>query len=83
MPEDLEPILKKNGFDGCVTVQVNQTEEENIFQLGNADSYDFIKGVVGWVDLQSPNVEERLGEIGSIKSLKVSDTFFKASRIVL
>jgi L-fuconolactonase len=23
MPEDLEPILKKSGFDGCVTVQVN------------------------------------------------------------
>lgn len=40
MPEDLEPILKKNGFYGCVTVQVNQTEEENVFQLRNADSYD-------------------------------------------
>lgn len=70
MPEDLEPILKKNGFDGCVTVQVNQTEEENVFQLRNADSYDFIKGVVGWVDLQSPNVEERLGELRQYKKLK-------------
>jgi L-fuconolactonase len=70
MPEDLEPILKKNGFDGCVTVQVNQTEEENAFQLRNADSYDFIKGVVGWVDLQSPNVEERLGELTQYKKLK-------------
>jgi L-fuconolactonase len=70
MPEDLEPILKKNGFDGCVTVQVNQTEEENVFQLRNADSYDFIKGVVGWVDLQSPNVEERLGQLRQYKKLK-------------
>jgi len=60
LPNDLHAILDAAGIDGCVLVQVDQTEDENDFQLENAERYDFIKGVVGWVDLQSPDVEERL-----------------------
>ena len=60
MPGDLEPVLRAAGIDGCVLVQVDQSEEENKFQLANAAPHDFIKGVVGWVDLQSPSVEEQL-----------------------
>jgi L-fuconolactonase len=60
LPPDLEPVLQQAGLDGCVLVQVDQSEEENEFLLANAEKYDFIKGVVGWVDLQSPAVEERL-----------------------
>ena len=60
MPGDLQPLLEAEGIDGCVVVQVDQTEEENEFQLGHAEKHDFIKGVVGWVDLQCPEVEERL-----------------------
>jgi L-fuconolactonase len=50
-PEDLEPVLKNNAIDGCVIVQSDQSEEENHFQLQNAANHNFIKGVVGWVDL--------------------------------
>jgi L-fuconolactonase len=60
LPRDLEPLLKANGFDGCITVQSDQSEKENEFQLANAKQYNFIKGIVGWVDLQSEQVEERL-----------------------
>lgn len=60
LPHDLHSILEAAGIDGCVLVQVDQTEDENDFQLENAAKHDFIKGVVGWVDLQSPDVEERL-----------------------
>ena len=28
LPEDLLPVLKINGFDGCVTVQSNQSVAE-------------------------------------------------------
>jgi L-fuconolactonase len=59
MPRDLQPILEENGLDGSVIVQSDQSEQENDFQLANAAENDFIKGVVGWVDLQSANVEER------------------------
>jgi L-fuconolactonase len=59
-PDDLLPLLQKAGMDGCVTVQVNQTEEENKEMLALAGQYDFIRGIVGWVDLQHPEVEFRL-----------------------
>src|SRR5579871_3287235 len=60
MPADLEPVLRDAGVDGTVLVQVSQSEEENEFQLANAEGATFIKGVVGWVDLQCPDVEERM-----------------------
>ena len=59
-PTDLEPLLRKNGFSGCVAVQVEQSEEETVRLLEHANSFDFIKGVVGWVDLSAGNVGNRL-----------------------
>jgi L-fuconolactonase len=60
LPADLLPELKKAGYDGCVAVQAPQAEEETRFLLDLADHYSFIKGVVGWIDLQAANAEERL-----------------------
>jgi L-fuconolactonase len=60
LPSDLAPLLADCGLNGCVAVQANQLEEENTFLLNLAGKYDFIKGIVGWVDLQSEKVEARL-----------------------
>lgn len=60
MPGDLEPLLKQNGIDGCVAVQVDQSENENHFLLDLAEKNDFIRGIVGWVDLRNEKVGERL-----------------------
>jgi L-fuconolactonase len=70
LPRDLLPLLQENGLDGCITVQSDQTEEENTFQLNNAEQNDFIKGVVGWVDLQAENIEERLAYYSQFEKLK-------------
>lgn len=70
LPEDLQPVLAENGIDGCVLVQVDQTPEENAFQLGNAASHDFIKGVVGWVDLQAEDTEDQLQQLKGYEKLK-------------
>lgn len=70
MPEDIWPVLEKNGIDGCILVQVDQTQEENEFQLQNARDHDFIKGVVGWVDLQARDIEEQLGRLSGYEDLK-------------
>ncbi len=70
LPADLDPLLKQNGFDGCVTVQSDQSEAENEFQLNNAIQHDFIKGVIGWVDLCSPQVEERLAYYSQFSKMK-------------
>ncbi len=60
MPVHLFPLLREAGVQGTVIVQSDQSDAENTFQLENADKFDFIKGVVGWVDLQNENVEESL-----------------------
>jgi L-fuconolactonase len=60
MPQDLKPILDQMGFDGCVAVQVRQSLEETRWLLELADTHDFIGGVVGWVDLCSPELASQL-----------------------
>ncbi|WP_259014299.1 amidohydrolase family protein [Emticicia fluvialis] len=70
LPADLEPLLNKNGIDGCVLVQVNQSEQENIDFLKFADLYSFIKGVVGWIDLRADNLAERLKYFSQFQKLK-------------
>ena len=60
LPHDLEPILKQNKIDGCIAVQADQSEEETEFLLKCASENKFIKGVVGWVDLCSENLDSRL-----------------------
>jgi L-fuconolactonase len=60
LPEELFPLLQQTKLDGCVAVQARQTEEENTFLLSLADQHDFIKGIVGWVNLQDEKLTERL-----------------------
>ncbi|HEY0677644.1 MAG TPA: amidohydrolase family protein [Chitinophagaceae bacterium] len=70
LPADLQPLLNQNGFDGCVAVQSDQSEAENHFHLRNAEAFDFIKGIVGWVDLQAKNIHERLLHFSQFKKIK-------------
>jgi L-fuconolactonase len=70
MPVDLKPLLDKYGIDGCIVVQADQSEAETEFLLGLAESHDFIKGVVGWVDLRADNVGKRLEYFSQFKKLK-------------
>jgi L-fuconolactonase len=53
-------LLKSIHFDGCVAVQARQSLEETEWLLDLAESHSFIKGVVGWVDLQSEKLREQL-----------------------
>ena len=70
LPEDLKPILEDNEFDGCVAVQARQSEFETDWLLKLAQDNDFIKGVVGWIDLQNPNIESRIEHYKNIEKLK-------------
>lgn len=69
-PADLKPVLDKHGIDGCVAVQADQSEAETEFLLGLAGENDFIKGVVGWVNLLDPHVRERIAHYSCDKKLK-------------
>ena len=70
LPQQLESTLKQNGMDGSVVVQSDQSEKENEFHISNAEQYDFIRGVVGWVDLQAADIEDKLSYYQQFKKLK-------------
>ena len=70
LPEDLQPILEQNKFDGCIAVQSDSSETETTFLLDLANKNDFIKGVVGWVDFLLENFEDHLHYFKQFKKLK-------------
>jgi L-fucono-1,5-lactonase len=60
VPADLEGVLTANGLDGCVAIQADQSLAETHFLLDLARLHPFIKGVVGWVDLVAPHLDDTL-----------------------
>ena len=62
LPEHLQVEFDRLGIDGSVAVQARQSLDESRWLLKMADESCLIKGVVGWVDLRSENVEDQLAE---------------------
>ncbi len=56
LPHQLAPILERNNFHGSVVVQANTVLEETHWLLELAEQHEFIRGVVGWVDLTDPRL---------------------------
>ena len=69
MPADIGPLLNQIGFDGCIAVQARQSIEETNWLLKLANENDFIKGVVGWVDLRSHHINQVLSDYANQKKL--------------
>lgn len=60
MPGDLEPELRRAGFDACIAVQARHDVDETRFLLDIAAAHPFVAGVVAWIDLQADDVREQL-----------------------
>lgn len=60
LPEDLALELENSRISGTVVIQARQILEETRWLLELADENSFIKGVVGWLDLRSPDLEQQL-----------------------
>lgn len=63
LPEDLEALQTPLHIDGSVAVQARQTLEESRWLLQLADENPRILGVVGWVDLRSPDAARQMKEL--------------------
>ncbi|WP_163517426.1 amidohydrolase family protein [Gelidibacter japonicus] len=70
LPGDLQPLLQQHQLDGCIAVQADTSEKETKFILELADQHPFIKGVVGWLDLCSDTIDDRLEHFSQYKKLK-------------
>jgi L-fuconolactonase len=60
LPADLDPWIRQAGVARTIVVQTQHDLRENDWALGIADACPFVAGVVGWVDLASPDCERQL-----------------------
>jgi len=70
LPSDLKKEYDNYGIDGCVAVQADQTLAETDFLLQLSNENDFIKGIVGWVDLRSETIKTDLEKYSIHKKIK-------------
>ena len=63
LPDLLWRILKRSRFEGSVVVQANTILDETRWLLDLAESTEFVRAVVGWVDLTDPNLGATLDEL--------------------
>ena len=69
LPGDLAPLLKDNKIDGCVAVQAAESLAQTDFLLELARKNDFIKAVVGWIDLKYSQLAQTLEQYKDAKKL--------------
>lgn len=70
LPEDLEPILTVNGFNGSVVVQATTVIEETRWLLDLAAKHSSILGVVAWLDLTDSQLGDKLDEFQQDRKFK-------------
>jgi L-fucono-1,5-lactonase len=70
LPEHLAAELTANAMDASVAVQADQSETETMFLLDLAEKDKRIAGVVGWVDLRSPHLAQRLQHFSHFSKLR-------------
>ncbi|HEY4816274.1 MAG TPA: amidohydrolase family protein [Candidatus Acidoferrum sp.] len=70
LPEHLAAELAANGFDASIAVQADQSENETMFLLDLAEKNERVAGVVGWVDLLSPQLAENLEYFAHFSKLR-------------
>lgn len=70
LPANLSDEIRQSGIDGVVSVQARQTAEETVWLLAMAAEHEFIRGVVGWVPLASPEVASVLEPLARSPWLK-------------
>ncbi|WP_422755890.1 amidohydrolase family protein [Micromonospora sp. WMMD708] len=62
-PADLARVTRAAGVTETVLVQANSTEAETVDLLGVATDHPLVRGVVGWLDVTTPDVVDRLARL--------------------
>jgi len=63
LPIHLKPILRKHRIDKTIVIQAAPKSEENKFLLELAAEWEFIAGVVGWLDMESKDFKKQFDKM--------------------
>jgi L-fuconolactonase len=70
LPDEAASVLADSAIDGAVLVQAADTFAETVYLLDVAQSNDWVAGVVGWVQLDNPDlVVQQLDRLQSYTAL--------------
>ena len=69
-PADLKPELERAGIDASILVQAAPSVAETEYLLGIAEQTNFVKGVIGWVDMAQPDAVSILQRLSANLYLK-------------
>jgi L-fuconolactonase len=70
LPDDLFKEINTQKIEGTIAVQAAESETETRFLLELAEENEFIKGVVGWIDLKHEMIDIQLQEWKKFSKLK-------------
>ena len=65
LPPDLKPHMDAVGVRQSVIVQASHAWKDQLAYLEMAETYDYVAGVIAWVDLQAPDVGDRIDELAT------------------
>ena len=73
LPAYLDPYIRDHGLHGTIAVQTRQADKETDFLLQLQSANSFIKGVVGWTDLEAENLQSTLSRYeGKLSGFRLS-----------
>lgn len=67
-PNMLKPLCQEAGLDGVIVIQAAAAAKETEYMFRIAKEDDFIKGVIGWIDLEA-DTETLESEINRLKAI--------------
>lgn len=65
LPDEFELLARQLGVTGSVTVQSQPDDRDTDFLLSLAAERPFVRGVVGWADLEAPDAAGRVASLAS------------------
>jgi L-fuconolactonase len=68
--EDVIPLARFAGVTGSVLVQSQESDADTDYLLAVAEQSDFVKAVVGWVDLASESAPARISHLAGHPKLR-------------
>ncbi|WP_236979306.1 amidohydrolase family protein [Membranihabitans maritimus] len=75
LPHDSLVDLVNNDISGCIAIQNYKSDDETHALLDLSNDYDFIQGVVGWIDLENPKIGQKINYYKDKKVVAFRDNF--------
>lgn len=75
LPHDLLVSLVNNDIEGSIAVQNSNSDHETNYLLELSEENEFVRGVVGWIDLENPNIGQKINFYKDTRLVSFRESF--------